>query len=161
VVLDRCRPYRLPHRATAPSRDQPLHITTIYNTLGRAGISLKKLRRVAQERNEDLHIDYMRKMAQYSPDGLVFLDEVHRDKNDRTPQRFNGRAKNSAKELSLPALNTSSSSLFSLNDPFFPPDERFLKSFLNSYAATMEKWYVSLNVSGADSVAAGARSDAE
>ncbi|KAJ8591367.1 hypothetical protein M405DRAFT_700245, partial [Rhizopogon salebrosus TDB-379] len=33
-----------------------VHYTTIYNTLGRAGISLKKLRRVAQERNEDLRI---------------------------------------------------------------------------------------------------------
>ncbi|OAX33318.1 hypothetical protein K503DRAFT_532768 [Rhizopogon vinicolor AM-OR11-026] len=46
------------------------HYTTIHNTLERAGISLKKLRRVAQEHNEDLHIDYMRKMAQYSPDEL-------------------------------------------------------------------------------------------
>jgi hypothetical protein len=61
-----------------------------------------KLRRVAQERNEDLRIDYMRKMAQYSPDELVFLDEVR--KNDKTPQRFNGHAKNPAKELSLPGI---------------------------------------------------------
>ncbi|KAJ8588428.1 hypothetical protein M405DRAFT_740312, partial [Rhizopogon salebrosus TDB-379] len=48
-------------------------------------------------------IDYIRKMTQYSPDELVFLDEVH--KNDKTPQRFNGRAKNSAKELSLPGIS--------------------------------------------------------
>lgn len=33
----------------------------------------------------------MRKMAQYGPDELVFLDEVH--KNDKTPQRSNGCAK--------------------------------------------------------------------
>jgi hypothetical protein len=88
-----------------------VHYTTIYNTLGRAGIPAMKLHRVAQERNEDFRIDYMRKMAQYSPDELVFVDEVH--KNDKTPQRF------------------------------------------------MEKLCVSLNVSGADSIAAGAGSDAE
>ncbi|OAX31487.1 hypothetical protein K503DRAFT_806031 [Rhizopogon vinicolor AM-OR11-026] len=42
-------------------------------TLERAGISLKKLHRVTQERNEDLCIDYMREMAQYSPDFIVPL----------------------------------------------------------------------------------------
>ncbi|KAG2048210.1 hypothetical protein BDR06DRAFT_984892 [Suillus hirtellus] len=50
---------------------------------------ISKLHRVAQEQNEDLHIDYMHKMAQYGPDELVFLNEVH--KNDNTPQWLNGQ----------------------------------------------------------------------
>jgi transposase len=47
-----------------------LHYTTIHRELHRAGISLKKLRKVAKERNEDVRADFMRRMAHYTSDEL-------------------------------------------------------------------------------------------
>jgi transposase len=70
-----------------------LHYTTIHRELHRAGISLKKLRKVAKERNEDVRADFMRRMAHYTSDELCFIDETSKD--DRTPFRRHGRAKKS------------------------------------------------------------------
>jgi len=68
-----------------------VHYTTIYRELERAGMSRKKLKIIAKERNEPLRNDYMRHMARYSPEQLGFLDET--SKNDKTPGRRYGRGK--------------------------------------------------------------------
>jgi transposase len=68
-----------------------VHFTTIHRELVHAGISLKKLKKIAKERNEDLRADFIRQMAQYAPEELCFLDEVHKD--ERTLIRRRGRAR--------------------------------------------------------------------
>jgi len=68
-----------------------VHFTTIHRELANAGISSKKLKKIAKERNEDLRADFIRQMAQYAPEELCFLDEVHKD--ERTLYRRRGRAK--------------------------------------------------------------------
>jgi len=65
--------------------------TTIQRTLERAGISVKKIRRIAEERDEDLRADFVRQMGQYSPDEIGFLDEFSKD--ERTLHRRRGRSK--------------------------------------------------------------------
>lgn len=66
------------------------HYTTVHRELVRAGVSSKKLKKVASERNENLRADYIRHMAQYSPEQLGFLDEVSKD--ERTATRARGRS---------------------------------------------------------------------
>jgi len=68
-----------------------VHWTTIQCTLERAGISIKKIQRIAQERDEDLRADFVRKMGQYSADEIGFLDEISKD--ERTLHRRRGRSK--------------------------------------------------------------------
>ena len=68
-----------------------VHYTTIHRELERVGMSHKKLQIIAKERNEPLRNDYMRQMAQYSPDQLGFIDET--SKNDKTPSRRYGRGR--------------------------------------------------------------------
>lgn len=68
-----------------------VHFTTIHRELVHAGILLKKLKKIAKERNEDLRADFIRQMAQYAPEELCFLDEVHKD--ERTLIRRYGRAR--------------------------------------------------------------------
>ena len=68
-----------------------VHFTTIFRELQRAGVSLKKLKKIAKERSEDVRADYVREMAQYSTDQLGFLDEVSKD--ERTKQRSRGRSR--------------------------------------------------------------------
>lgn len=70
-----------------------IHYTTIHRTLAHAGISLKKLHKVAKERNKDLHADFKRQMAQYAPDELLFIDKTSKDEQTQT-QRY-GQAKKS------------------------------------------------------------------
>ncbi|KZT24285.1 hypothetical protein NEOLEDRAFT_1032120, partial [Neolentinus lepideus HHB14362 ss-1] len=65
-----------------------VHFTTIHWELEHAGISLKKLRKVAAEQDEDLCADFVQQMSQYSADQLAFLDEVSKD--ERTPMWKNG-----------------------------------------------------------------------
>ena len=67
------------------------HFTTIHRELERAGVSTKKLKKIAFERNENLRADYMRHMARYSPEQLGFLDEVSKD--ERTAARSRGRSR--------------------------------------------------------------------
>ncbi|KAF8880280.1 hypothetical protein BD779DRAFT_1419512, partial [Infundibulicybe gibba] len=61
------------------------HFTTIHRELVRAGISTKKLKKIATERNENLRADFIRRMAQYRPEQLGFLDEMSKD--ERTSAR--------------------------------------------------------------------------
>lgn len=70
-----------------------LHYTTIHHKLHHAGISLKKLRKIAKECNEDVRADFMRRMAHYTSDELCFIDKTSKD--DCTPFWRQGRAKKS------------------------------------------------------------------
>ena len=67
------------------------HFTTIHRELVRAGISNKKIKKIASERKENLRADYIAQMAQYSPEQLGFLDEVSKD--ERTSFRGRGRSR--------------------------------------------------------------------
>jgi len=67
------------------------HYTTIHRELERAGVSTKKLKKIALERNENLRADFVRHMARYSPEQLGFLDEVSKD--ERTLARSRGRSR--------------------------------------------------------------------
>jgi transposase len=67
-----------------------VHITTIHRALERAGISLKKLQKIAAERDPLARADYIRRVSRYRSDQLVFIDEVSKD--DRTYARHYGRA---------------------------------------------------------------------
>ena len=44
-----------------------VHFSTIFKELERAGMSRKKLSRIATERNEGLRADFIARMAQYEP----------------------------------------------------------------------------------------------
>jgi transposase len=68
-----------------------VHFTTIYRELERSGVSPKKLRRIAKERDEDLRADFVRIMGQYSAEEIGFLDEFSKD--ECTLHRRRGRAK--------------------------------------------------------------------
>ena len=65
-----------------------VHYTTIYNELLRAGITRKRLKRIAAERNEGLRAEFIARMAQYDPEELGFIDEVSKD--ERTVGRRYG-----------------------------------------------------------------------
>lgn len=67
-----------------------VHYTTIHRELTRVGISLKKLKRIAKERNEEKRMNFLIRMSQYSPEQLGFLDETSKD--ERTAGRLRGRA---------------------------------------------------------------------
>jgi transposase len=67
------------------------HFSTIHQELVRAGVSTKKLKKIAAERNENLRADYIRHIAQYSPEQLGFLDELSKD--ERTLGRSRGRSR--------------------------------------------------------------------
>jgi transposase len=68
-----------------------VNYVTIHRELERAGISTKKLKRIAQERDEPRRANFVGRMAQYAPEELGFLDEVSKD--NRTPHRRYGRSK--------------------------------------------------------------------
>jgi hypothetical protein len=55
-----------------------VHFTTIYCELERSGVSLKKLRRIAKEHDENLHADFVRTMGQYSLRRSDFLMSFRR-----------------------------------------------------------------------------------
>jgi len=67
-----------------------IHYTTIYRELSCAGISRKKLKKIAKERNKNKQADFIRRMAQYEPEELGFQDETSKDK--RTLGKSNGRS---------------------------------------------------------------------
>ncbi len=67
------------------------HFSTIHRELVRAGVSSKKIKKIASERNDDLRADFIGRMAQYSPEQLGFLDEVSKD--ERTAFRAQGRSR--------------------------------------------------------------------
>ena len=65
-----------------------VHYTTIHRELEHAGVSVKKLRIIAKERDEDLQADFIQQMGQYSAEKIGFLDEFSKD--ERTTQRRHG-----------------------------------------------------------------------
>ena len=65
-----------------------VHYTTIHWELERAGMSRKKLKRIAQERNEDRRAAFVIEMAQYTSDQIGFIDETSKDR--RTPSQGYG-----------------------------------------------------------------------
>ncbi|KIK93754.1 hypothetical protein PAXRUDRAFT_144355 [Paxillus rubicundulus Ve08.2h10] len=58
-----------------------VHFTTIFQELECAGMSYKKLRRITTERNEDLCVDFISRVAQYEPQQLGFVDETSKDEH--------------------------------------------------------------------------------
>ena len=68
-----------------------VHYITVHRALERAGVSRKKLKKVAAERNEKLRADFIGNISQYEAEELGFLDEFSKD--ERTPTRAYGRAK--------------------------------------------------------------------
>ena len=68
-----------------------IHFSTILRELSRAGYSVKKLKRIAAERNEDKRAEFVYRMAEYTQEQLGFLDETSKD--EKTPGRHRGRAK--------------------------------------------------------------------
>ena len=54
------------------------------------GISLKKLRKIAKERDKDKHAEFIRQMSQYTADEIGFIDETSKD--ERTTFRRYGRS---------------------------------------------------------------------
>ncbi|KAJ7462521.1 hypothetical protein FB451DRAFT_1341079 [Mycena latifolia] len=68
-----------------------VHFTTIFRELERLHMSRKKLKKIAAERNEQVRMDFVRRMAEYPAHYLGFLDET--SKNERTLSRGYGRAK--------------------------------------------------------------------
>ena len=67
------------------------HFTTIHRELVHAGVSTKKLKKIAAERNENLCADYLRHIAQYSAEQLGFIDEVSKD--EWTSARSRGQSR--------------------------------------------------------------------
>ena len=68
-----------------------IHYVTIHQELQRAGVSYKKLKHIASERNKEAQNDFIARISQYEPEETGFLDET--SKNDKTAARANGRAK--------------------------------------------------------------------
>lgn len=67
------------------------HYVTIHRELQRAGVSYKKLKRIASERKEEVRNEYIAHISQYEPQEIRFLDET--SKNEKTPSRAYGRSK--------------------------------------------------------------------
>ena len=57
----------------------------------RASISLKKLRKIAKEWDEDKWAEFVQQMSQYSPEEIGFIDKTSKD--ERTAFRRNGHAR--------------------------------------------------------------------
>jgi transposase len=68
-----------------------VHFSTILRELARAGYSVKKLKKIATERNEDKRAEFVYRMAEYTQEQLGFIDETSKD--EKTPGRRRGRAK--------------------------------------------------------------------
>jgi len=75
---------------TRTNRFISVHFTTLYNELSCAGMSRKKLKRIASERNEELRAAFIARMAQYDASEIGFIDEVSKD--ERTHGRHYGRS---------------------------------------------------------------------
>lgn len=67
-----------------------VHYVTIHNVLIHAGVSLKKLKKIALEWKEDARNAFIEHISVYEPNELVFLDETL--KNEKTAARSRGRA---------------------------------------------------------------------
>ncbi|KIY45525.1 hypothetical protein FISHEDRAFT_21260, partial [Fistulina hepatica ATCC 64428] len=56
-----------------------VHYATICHTLERCGISAKKLKICASERNENVRLDHIRQAAAFTPEQIGFIDETSKD----------------------------------------------------------------------------------
>lgn len=72
-------------------RSLGVSLTTIHRTFIRAGLSVKRVQKLAKERSPRKRADYIRRIGAYSPACLFFLDETSKD--DRTYARLWGRAR--------------------------------------------------------------------
>ena len=68
-----------------------VHYSTVHCTLEQAGVSCKKLMKIAYEQSEPLRADFIGRMVKYDPEELGFFDKVHKD--ERTLARGYGRSK--------------------------------------------------------------------
>jgi len=68
-----------------------VHYLTVHRELERAGVSYKKLKCIALERDEGRHAHFVTRMAKYSAEELRFLDETSKD--NRTPAHRFGRSR--------------------------------------------------------------------
>jgi transposase len=92
------------------------HYTTIHKELERLNVSRKKLRRVAEERDEERRADFIGRMAQYSPEELGFLDEMSRDARS-IGRRYGRSQKNTRAKRKQPFVRgrrTSTTSLLTI-----------------------------------------------
>ncbi|KAJ6449109.1 hypothetical protein C8R45DRAFT_849903 [Mycena sanguinolenta] len=70
------------------NRHISVHFTTIFRELEHLGMSRKKLKKIGKERNEDVRLDFVCRMAEYRAEQIGCLDET--SKNDRTYSRGYG-----------------------------------------------------------------------
>lgn len=75
----------------ATNRYISVHYVTIHRELQRAGVSYKKLKRIASERKEEVRNEYIARISQYEPEEIGFLDET--SKNEKTAARAYGRSR--------------------------------------------------------------------
>jgi transposase len=74
-----------------------VNYVTVFRTLVRAGVSLKKLKKIASERDEDRRNAFINHIAMYEPEELGFLDET--SKNEKTAARSRGRARKGCRAI--------------------------------------------------------------
>ncbi|CAD6963061.1 unnamed protein product [Tilletia controversa] len=78
-----------------------ISISTIHRSFKRAGITLKRAHRIAQERSETKRRGYILRISKYETDQLVFADETSYDARDAV--RFRARStRNSHARLKRP-----------------------------------------------------------
>lgn len=65
-------------------------MSTLHDSLHRAGLRVKRVQKLASERDPIKRADFVRRIGEYPPQCLVFLDEVSKD--NRTYARLWGRA---------------------------------------------------------------------
>lgn len=84
--------------------DQPISITALHDNLHDLGLTYKRLKRVAAERNDGLRADWLHSMiTNYTADQLVFLDESSKD--NRAILRRYGRALSGHHPIDNASLN--------------------------------------------------------
>jgi transposase len=72
------------------NRELSVCITTIHRSFERAGLNVKRVQKMAAERDPLLRADFIRQIGQYPAHYLLSIDEVSKD--DRTYTRLWGRA---------------------------------------------------------------------
>lgn len=67
-----------------------VHLTTIHRTLERAGLTVKRVQKLASERSPEQRADFFRRIGRYQTECLISLDEVSKD--NHTYARLWGRS---------------------------------------------------------------------
>ena len=84
--------------------DQPISTTALYDNLKDLGLTYKRLKRVAAERDDEYRADWLHNMtSNYTADQLVFLDESSKD--DRVILRRYGWAIQGQHAIESASLN--------------------------------------------------------